>query len=325
MIALLEPPAPPGFTSGGYRYNREVGDRLERDGAGRRIAVEPAALVATLDDCTDDVVPLVDSAFLGALRDAPVDALRRCPRARFLLHYRPSENPVLSTDAREAWRAVEAAWCDAVAGIVATGDAIASRLAADCPGVPITVAPPGMDARFFALRATRRPRVGAGTRTVVAVGPITAAKAQRDVVAAAARVAEERPIRVVLVGDRPDGSYARAVERAAGRARLDMIGVVPIESLIDLYATADAFVSASPFESYGMAVAEAAASGLPVVAVRAGAVERFVRAPVEPGDVDALADRLRDALDGAPTTHAIDVPDWDACARRVRAACGGDA
>ncbi len=331
MIVLLEPPAPPGFTSGGYRYNREVGMRLERDGTGRRVAVSSDALVDALDDVSADVsaddVALVDSAYLGALRDAPVEALRRTAGARMLLHYRPSENPLLAADARVAWRAVEAAWCGAVAGVVATGDAIAARLAADHPAVAITVAPPGMDPRFEALRATRRPRDDDGERTVVAVGPITPAKAQRDVVVAAARLARERPVRVVLVGDRPDAAYAEAVAEAAGDARLSFAGVVPIEALIDLYATADAFVSASPFESYGMAVTEAAASGLPVVAVRAGAVERVVRAPVDPGDVDAITDRLRRALAGEPTTHPIDYPTWDDTARGVSDACtsGGDA
>jgi alpha-1,6-mannosyltransferase len=77
--------------------------------------------------------------------------------------------------------------------------------------------------------------------------------------------------RLVIVGD---GSLApRLAAEAAGD---DRIHVLPFESdrgaLATLLAAADVYVSAMPYETFGLAVVEAQACGLPVLGVRAGAM-----------------------------------------------------
>src|SRR5690606_20434674 len=77
--------------------------------------------------------------------------------------------------------------------------------------------------------------------------------------------------------------------------------------------SADVYVSAMPHETFGLSVAEAQASGLPVVGVRAGAMTDRVRDGedgflVEPGSPRALADRIM----STPRDH------WPAMGRRAR-------
>ena len=95
---------------------------------------------------------------------------------------------------------------------------------------------------------------------------------------------------LALVGDGPDRE--RVAVLAGPNVRL--LGRVEREELVDWYAAADAFVMPSRSETWGMAMQEAAAAGLPLVASEApGASYDLIddgvngfRVPVE--DVEAL-------------------------------------
>jgi glycosyltransferase involved in cell wall biosynthesis len=99
-------------------------------------------------------------------------------------------------------------------------------------------------------------------------------------------VGEGRPdVRFLFVGD---GPAREELEREMGpNARF--VGYQGGEDLADHYAAADLFAFASLTETFGNVVLEALASGLPVVAVRAGGVGEIVRSGetgilVEPAD-----------------------------------------
>jgi glycosyltransferase involved in cell wall biosynthesis len=98
--------------------------------------------------------------------------------------------------------------------------------------------------------------------------------------------------------------------------RVGLVGEVPHAALSERYLAADLFVLPTLRESYGMAVAESLAHGLPVVSTRTGAIPELVGAAagllVDPGDRDALHAALKRTLtDGALRTSlrsaALDV------------------
>ena len=105
-----------------------------------------------------------------------------------------------------------------------------------------------------------------------------------------ARAFDGVPGQLVLVGDGPDEALVRSVAPVGAR----LLGRVERDELPEWYAAADCFVMPSRSETWGMAMNEAAAAGLPIVASQApGAAYDLVdegvngfRVPV--GDVEAL-------------------------------------
>ena len=81
---------------------------------------------------------------------------------------------------------------------------------------------------------------------------------------------------------------------------MQLSGEVPQEVLAEVYGRADVFVLASIFESFGMALAEAMAHGLPVVSTIGGAIPEIVPQTagllVEPGVPTALSQALETVI-----------------------------
>ena len=90
--------------------------------------------------------------------------------------------------------------------------------------------------------------------------------------------ARDPDLDLVIVGpmDRRDNAIA-ATARAAGIAdRIHLVGVKGGADLASIYRGADAYVMASRQEGLGIVVAEAQASGLPVVIMRCGGSDELV-------------------------------------------------
>lgn len=187
--------------------------------------------------------------------------------------------------------------CDATLAISRT---VANRLVS--AGVRnVRHLPLGVDLETF--RPSRRDpavrrRLGATGRELllVYVGRLDRERRPDMVVDAFARLPASFPARLVLVGA---GPLREALEARA--ASDDRIRVLPFESdrraLATLLASADVYVSAMPDETFGLAVVEAQACGLPVVGVRSGAmVDRVAEGTgvlCAPGSPEAMAERIR--------------------------------
>jgi glycosyltransferase involved in cell wall biosynthesis len=131
-----------------------------------------------------------------------------------------------------------------------------------------------------------RSRAGEG-EYVLAAGRLTPEKGFADVVRAA-KLAE---LPLVVAGDGPE---LAALRDAAPEARF--VGRVTPERLAELRAHAAVAVVPSRYaEILPLAALEAMAAGLPVVAARSGGLADAIppEGLYEPGDVDTLAQRLR--------------------------------
>ncbi len=128
---------------------------------------------------------------------------------------------------------------------------------------------------------------------------------------ARARARLDQPMGLVLAGD---GLTRAAVEKYAAQAgNVLLLGAVTDRGrLARLYASADVLLHGSAAETYGLVVAEAMASGLPVAAPAAGGAADLARLGASrlyaAGDGDALASALLELLADPPVRRAAPIP-----------------
>lgn len=272
--------------SGGNVYDRRLSVELARLGwTVREHSVSGRTLAGTLATLADGVVVVIDGLVASA---APMQAEADRLRLVVLLHM-----PVGGAAERAVLGAADA--------VVATSRWTRAwvlrhhQLAAD----RVRVAVPGMD---------RGPRVvgSTGGGSLLCVGPVTADKGY-DVLLDALHEVRDLDWQCRCVGAldlEPEfvSGLTVAAERQGIADRLSFIGPVSFEHLDLLRSTTDLVVSPSRRESFGMAVAEGLARGIPVVATEIGGHPEAVGVAddgsrpgllVPPDDAGALAAALR--------------------------------
>ena len=144
----------------------------------------------------------------------------------------------------------------------------------DVPRARITVAPPGIDPAPVARGSGERP-------CLLNVGTVTPRKGHALLIEALAGLRALSWDLVVVGSLDRDAGTANAVRELIGRHgladRVTLTGELEGEALAAAFDRADIFVSASFYEGYGMAIAEALARGLPVVAASGGPWRRRCR------------------------------------------------
>jgi len=210
------------------------------------------------------------------------------------------------------------------AGHRATVDALAQAAAvvainpADIPAlpaeVPILRLPPFLDPTAYraaaAARVAHRGALAAaqGLRpdtpwllTVAMMRPGDKLASYEILAGALGRLAR-RDWTLLLVGDGPARDAVRTAFAWTRPTRLRWLGQVGEAALPGLYAACDLLLWPAVNEAYGMALLEAQAAGLPVVAGAAGGVPAIVAdgltgALAPPGDAVAFADAVAQLLD----------------------------
>lgn len=195
------------------------------------------------------------------------------------------------------------------ARIIATSDTVCRSLRVGEKLRPelVTVIKPGIDVQRFAPRATdpalcRSLGLPADAPVVGIVGRFSVAKGFDIFLRAAAQVASRVPqVRFLIVGgavlrfDTFESQLHQLMGQLGLAERCVLTGFRPdVEALLGCM---DVLVSASPRESFGLTLAEAAACGKPVVATCSGGAEEIVAdgetgllVPVD--GVEALADGI---------------------------------
>ncbi|MFT4096233.1 MAG: glycosyltransferase family 4 protein [Rhodoblastus sp.] len=300
--------------TGGYGYDRRVMGELLALGC----SVRPIALPASFPHPTPRDLDVCERLLAADARDAlvidglaygalPADLIDRIsPRPVALVHHPLFLEEGLSPDAAALLRASESAALDRAAAIVTTSAMTAGIVARefDAPRSRLFVAPPGVEP------AQRAKGSQDGTMRLFSVGSLIPRKGYADLVRALARVGGAW--RLTVAGSRtlaPD--HAREIEALISthglNERVRLAGAMDAQEIAAGYFAADVFVTPSHFEGFGMAIAEAIAHGLPVIATRevanAGALPENCGLTYPAGDVAALAICLN-AIVGDPNLRA---------------------
>lgn len=299
----------PRRPSGGDRYDRRVADGLGARGWDVREHVVPgpwpeldpaacALLARTLDRLPDGALVLVD----GLVASATPHVLERgVDRRRLVVLVHLPTGPA----------GAERATLTMADRVIATSGWTARWISARYGVARVEVAVPGVDR---ADPVPSRPR----GRELLAVGTVSAVKGY-DVLLDALGLVADLPWHCRAVGATDvDPVFA---EEAVGRARaLGLEGRVSWDgprgwpAMAEVYAGADVLVSASRQETYGMAITEALARGLPVIAPAVGGVPEAVGRTaagdvpgllVAPEDPEQLARGLRSWLTDAPLRERL--------------------
>ncbi|HXF63751.1 MAG TPA: glycosyltransferase family 4 protein [Caldilineaceae bacterium] len=163
----------------------------------------------------------------------------------------------------------------------------------------LAVIPYGIDAQFRpgltdTLAQTRSHL--AGRQVIIHVGSLIPRKNVAGLLAAFAQVRAALPTAyLVLLGSGPEEAALRSQAASLGIADgVEFAGRVDEQTKLAFYGRADLLVSASLMEGFGLAVGEAMACGVPVVATAAGSLPELVEDGVTgllvpPADQNALA------------------------------------
>jgi glycosyltransferase involved in cell wall biosynthesis len=121
---------------------------------------------------------------------------------------------------------------------------------------------------------------------------------------------QDLPWQLLVVGDGPARPAVEAMLGILGDDRVRFAGMIPEDALPPVYAAADLYVWPAVREAYGLALLEAQAAGLPVIAGREGGVAEVVADRQSgilppPRDPVAFAGAVSDLLEHPPRRQAM--------------------
>ncbi len=228
--------------------------------------------------------------------------------------------PYVAVEASVAGKRAAGPWAhghQAVLSALAGAAAVIALNPADVACLPersrIHLVPPFLDPAPFAAAARRREANRAALASQLAIGgdqpwllavammrPGDKLTSYRQLAAALAAIAD-RPWRLLIAGDGPARQAVAEAFAWAPPERVRFLGAWPDRRLPALYAACDALVWPAHNEAYGMALLEAQAAGLPVLAGASGGVAAIVRDGLTgvltpSGDTAAFAVAVADLL-----------------------------
>ncbi|MDT0439571.1 MULTISPECIES: glycosyltransferase family 4 protein [Streptomyces] len=326
----------PAVPSGGNAYDRRI--CLDLPGFGWQVhkhAVDgswprPSAaargeLARVLAEFPDDTVVLIDGIVACGVPEVVVPEASRL-RLAVLVHLPLGDETGLEPAVAAELDAREREVLRAAPAVIATSDWAVRRLVSHHGLAPerVHVAAPGADIAPLASGTD-------GVSRLLCVAAVTPRKGQHRLVEALAAAAD-LPWSCVCVGaltlDPNYVGHLRGLIRTHGlQDRIHLAGAQAGAALDASYAAADLMVLTSYAETYGMAVTEALARGIPVLATDVGGLPEAVgRAPdggvpgilVPPENPAAIANELRGWFGEADVRRRL-----KAAARGRRAALDG--
>ena len=139
-----------------------------------------------------------------------------------------------------------------------------------------------------------------GERIILHASNFRKVKRVQDVIKVFQAVNQQKPSKLLLVGDGPERPGAEEMCREMGICE-DVRFVGKQQDMEEIMAVADLFLLPSEYESFGLAALEAMAAGAPVVASNAGGLPEIIEQGVcgfmaDVGDVESMANYALDIL-----------------------------
>jgi glycosyltransferase involved in cell wall biosynthesis len=325
--AVLVVPGRLDLRTGGYIYDRRIVDGLRAKGWTVRVHSlddsfpRPAASALTqagevFDSLPEGTITLVDSLACGAIPEI-LEHHRSRLHIVALVHLPLAADVGLDTEDAARFAASERRAYACADRVVVTGRA--ALLILGDYGVPssrVVVIEPGTDPAPVARGSN------GGPLQLLSVATLNPGKGHEDLLTALAAV-PGHDWQLTCAGSVTRYPQTAARIRAIIREReledrVSLAGELDAEAVAEQYDRSDVFVLATLRETYGMAIAEALARGLPVVSTLTGAIPDLVGTEagllVPPGDVRGLGEALSRCIGDADLRARL-----AAGARRVRA------
>jgi L-malate glycosyltransferase len=139
-----------------------------------------------------------------------------------------------------------------------------------------------------------------GERIILHASNFRKVKRVQDVIKVFQAVNQQKPSKLLLVGDGPERPGAEEMCREMGICD-DVRFVGKQQDMEEIMAVADLFLLPSEYESFGLAALEAMAAGAPVVSTNAGGLPEIIEQGVcgfmaDVGDVESMANYALDIL-----------------------------
>jgi glycosyltransferase involved in cell wall biosynthesis len=324
--------------TGGYAYDRRMlaellaldWRMLHLELSGQFPAPDAATLAATyrqLAELPHGLPIVVDGLALGALPKIGAHLAPAQPLVA-LVHLPLALESGLSEARAAELRASERQALAAARHVITNSRSSAATLVADygIAAAAISIAEPGTDPAPAARGS------GSDVPRLLSVGSLVPRKGHDLLIAALAGL-QDLPWQLTIAGDATrDPATTQSLHAAANAAglgnRISFSGAVSEADMARLYDSADLFVLASRYETYGMVYSEALARSLPVIGTRIGAIPEVVPTGagllVPPDDIGALAAALhrllvdkgeRNRLARGAAAAASALPRWQDSAR----------
>jgi glycosyltransferase involved in cell wall biosynthesis len=275
--------------TGGFVYDRHILCALRSAGrlAGSIVlpgaypqisAAARAAAERMVQGVPDGAALIVDGLAFSPLLEAFAEAASRLSLYALVHHPLCDETGVSPGICRQLFERERRALALAQ-GVVVTSAHTALRLFEfGVPAERVHVVRPGAEARCGRARPLRT-SLRDEEPVLLCVASLTPRKGQDVLLRALVRLRHCR-WRLVLIGPARDPAFAGRLRRFTRQLgierRIAFMGAVPAATLARQYRSADLFVLPTYYEGYGIAVAEAAAYGLSIIASDVGGVREAI-------------------------------------------------